>query len=535
MATLRAVVTGNGGATSVEAPVNVRPPVVGFPVTEIRNHTFHGEVRPAQGARWSLREGVVLERAHLIIRDGAEVFLDPGGGFEMKGANPDEYVGGGATYDPAIHFNDFGVWLQHNGRLTMRGSPVESWNRTGENFKETDELWVAPTGRTFRSDGKKVINVTPSRWYPGMPIPRIHPRVSAEVMNTTRDVVIRGVGHIHDHSHIPQTWEWARLEGLGISNRASEGPVTGRYACHRHHGRGIPGTVWRGLVAVNSKGRVFVPHGIDGILIEDCGSLSSWGNALWWDVDTAEDASNDVLINRLCVMRVGWPRDVIGSTSRVAAVALVGGLRNEVRDSVVSGADGDGWTWPSAGDNEAQNIWIFDQGNVAHNCLISGVRFWNNAPNKHEVRNYFSYHNGRGIENGAYRNANYFEDCDLFEDAYFAQANGSRTRDGRMQTSLRVNTDTLTIGHIRLADTESNDWWQEHVECPYKVVHFNGDQRNVYHGKFLDCPHLTPDSISWPNPMTPALENSWVVIDGPLGNWVIRVKDQKVVVTEVAP
>lgn len=539
MAIIRAEVTGRGGTATREINIPIRR--VEFPVTEIKNHTFHGEVRVPQGATWSLREGVKFERAHLLVKD-AEVKILPGARIEMAGAVPAEYVGGGATYDPAIHFNDFGWWLQHGGKLTIKGSPVEAWNRTGQGFKDTDELWLAPFGVTVRSDGKRVINAAPSRWYPGMPIPRAHPLLpAAEVMNVTRDIVIKGVGHIHDHSHIPQSWEWARLEGLGITNLAFEGPVTGRYAVHRHHGRNIPGSVWRGLASIGARGRVFVPHGVDGMLLEDLVAVNSWANALWWDMNSAEDNSNDIRIVRMCVAGVRAPAAEIGGTSRFNAITLAGGLRNSIAFSVASGAE-DGFDWPSQGDNYGGNIWGFSEGdlealegNVAHNCWRSGSRFWNNAPNMHEVRNFFAYHCGRGSENGAYRNANLHERCMMPLDTFFNQASGSKLRESdgsRIQTTRHVTAATLAIGHVRLEP--GPDTWQEYDECNFGAVKVNGDQRSYWKARFLNCPGITPDKIQWPATLRPELEGSLVVIDGEEGYWEVRVKDLKVEVTERA-
>jgi hypothetical protein len=358
-----------------------------------------GDVVVPDGEAWLIGPNVEV-RGHVRTSNGT-IAMRPGSGLRFHGADPARYVGGGMTYGPEFA-DDIGLWVGRMGRLDISCTPKQSWNRTGTHstWEPADEYWIAPTD---------VGDFRPRRWYPGDPIPQVDPRVpAAEVMNVTRDCVIEGPGHIHIHSHVPQRIEYVRLERMGVSNESFSGPVLGRYALHLHHGEwGTAGTVIRGVAAVNSGGRVFVPHGSHGASLIDNVVVNSFAEGLWWDTDGDEDMTNDILVDRLKVSGVNMPRDACGCSSRYNAIALPQGIGMEIRNSAASGAHGNrlsnGFHWDS--DRNRPSSWVFDRGNVSHNNEGAGLRFWTNTRRDHVVANAVSYRDGVGIDNGAYVNA----------------------------------------------------------------------------------------------------------------------------------
>jgi hypothetical protein len=107
-------------------------------------------------------------------------------------------------------------------------------------------------------------------------------------MNVTRDCQIEGPGHIHIHSSGAAAHRVRHAAPHG--HRQAEyrtGVTSGRYALHLHHGGdGMRGTVVRGVAAIESRGRVFVPHASHGITFIDNVAVNSWAEAFWWDNDT---------------------------------------------------------------------------------------------------------------------------------------------------------------------------------------------------------------------------------------------------------
>jgi hypothetical protein len=481
----------------------------------LRDTTIAGDVVVPAGERWLFGPNVRI--AGNLRTDAGVIGMRPGSSLHLLGADPAEYVGGGMAFEPRFA-RDIGIWVGRRGALDIRGTPRTGWNRTGEDptWSPTDEYWIAPT---------EPGDFSPRRWTPGEPVPRIDPRVpAAEVVNVTRDVLIEGPGHIHIHSGRPQRIEYVTLRRMGISNEASGGPVTGRYALHLHHGgNGTRGTVIRGVAAVESRGRVFVPHVSHGVTLIDNVSVNSYAEALWWDVG---DRSDDVVVDRLAVLGVHMPREVSGRTSQHSAVVLGGGERLAIRNSVASGARGSaishGFDWPSGGDNQGAAVWEFSQGNVAHNSQGSGIRLWFNNAANHVVADAVTYRNAfAGIENGAYRNAQRYRNTLSIEDRILQHAtarahsmDGGAARFERFVVVAREGA-ALEIGQMRLPAqlrTEFVDCTLESGPGAPKVLVADVRAQNAFVALFRRC-GILPDDVRFATPYPPAWAGTSVVIE----------------------
>jgi hypothetical protein len=444
-------------------PVAAAPPAPGAEPSWdriVQDVSIDGDVVVPAGQKWLI--GANVRIAGNLRTDGGTIAMRPGSSLEFVGADPEEYVGGGMTFEPQFA-RDLGIWVSGTGVLDIQGTPKTGWNRTGSDptWKSTDELWIAPTDQG---------DYRPRRWRPGQPIPRIHPRApAAEVINVTRDVLIEGPGHILIHSSEPQRIEYVTLRHMGVTNRA-RGATTGRYAIHFHFtGDGSRGSIVRGVAAIESGGRVFVPHEAHGITFEDVVSVNSFGEAFWWDDG---DRSDDILVDRLAATGVHAPRGVIGRTSRHSVVVLGGGRNITIRNSAASGARGskiaNGFDWPSKGDNRGPAVWDFSDGNVAHNNQGAGIRLWFNSRDPHVVANAVTYRNGyAGLENGAYRNAIRYQDVVAIDDRILQHASSNRhqgdlgpSRFERV-TVIRSEGPAVSIGRMRLPPVHRTEF----IDC----------------------------------------------------------------------
>jgi hypothetical protein len=514
-----------------------------------------GDVVVPDGQRWLIGPNVQV-RGNVRTHSGT-IAMRPGSTLRLLGGDPARYVGGGMHYTPEMA-NDIGIWVGQGhgarGMLDIRCTPKVGWNRTGTDpsWSADDEYWIAPTDAG---------DYEPRRWYPGQPIPRIDPRVpAAEVMNVTRDCVIEGPGHILIHSTVPQRIEYVTLRRMGIV-RPGEGDGNvgiGRYALHLHMMRGgSRGTMVRGVAAIESGGRVFVPHGSHGVSFIDNVSVNSLAGAFWWDHDRdsmagPQDRSNDILVDRLAVSGVHLPREITGSTSRHNAVSLPGGNNLVIRNSAVSGARGSnlstGYDWPSSGDNFGPAIWEFHD-NVAHNNQGPGLRFWFNNRDRHFSHRFVTYRNASGgIETGAYSNNIQYANALLVED--FIQHHSS-TKAGSPGPAQPVYYDRVTVeapagspavefGRARLTADNVN-LWRDCVLRPgagapaIRIGHRS--QGNPLFLRFERCTQgsapLRPDDVEV-EVFTPELEGTRVEIINAGGTgWLIRIQGGQKIVTGI--
>lgn len=398
---------GTGVEPGIEVPP---PPRAGEWHRILADTSIAGDVMVPSGERWLI--GAAVRIAGNLRTVGGTIAMRPGSSLYFLGADRNEYIGGGMTYEPKFA-RDIGLWIGPGGVLDIQGTPKTGWNRTGQDptWKDTDEYWIAPTARG---------DYQPKRWYPGQPIPQAGTQVpAAEVINVTRDVLIEGPGHIHIHSDRPQRIEYVTLRRMGIlrvgAEHIDDALTTGRYALHLHHGG--HGSTIRGVAAVRSEGRVFVPHQVRDVTLVDNVSVNSWGEAFWWDLP---DMSHNILIDRLAVSGVHAPRSVTGVTSYVSALTLSSGTSLTVRNTAVSGASGsklsNGFHWSSSEGHRRAAVWSADVGIISHNNEGAGIRYWLNDDFPHHVRNAILYRNAvAGVANGAYRNANRYSDLLLVD------------------------------------------------------------------------------------------------------------------------
>lgn len=491
----------------------------------LENDTIKGDVVVPAGETWLIGPNVWIEGN--LRTDSGTIAMRPGSSLHFIGANPEEYVGGGMGWDPK-YARDIGVWVGRAGVLDIRGTPKVGWNRTGSDpsWSPNDELWITPTERG---------DYAPRRWYPGEPIPQIDPRVpAAEVINVTRDILIEGPAHILITSKKPQRIEYVTLRNMGITNLAHEGPVMGRYALHLHYARdGSRGTMIRGVAAVESGGRVFVPHESHGITMIDNVSVNSLGEAFWWDIG---DRTDDLTVDRLAVSGVHAHRSVTGKMSRNAAVTMGGGYNMVMRNSVVSGARGTsgahGFEWPSGADNYGPSVWEFNEGNVAHNVEGSGVRLWFNKGENHVIENLITYRNGAaGIENGAYRNSHRYINTLSVDDRMVQHSSSNEHAvDGGPSRFEGVEVyaadgAALAFGVLNLPPLQPTEF----VDCKLEgspgspdVLWNTEKAANPLQIVFRNC-GLTPDDFMVTGSFPAAIEGSRIVIENGSDAWEITL------------
>jgi hypothetical protein len=483
----------------------------------------------AQGET-ALVDGLVTTPANVVVH--GTLVMRPGSHLRFRDVDMTKYVGA-ASHDhhQQIVDSDVGLWVSGRGSLDIAGTPKQGWNRTGTHptWQAGDEYWISPT---------EPGDYDPRRWEPGDDVPRFDPRVpAAEVMNVTRDVIIEGPAHIHIHSHQPQRIEYVQLRSMGVSNAAHEGPVLGRYALHFHHGEdGTRGTIVRGVAAIDSRGKVFVPHLSHGINFEDVVSINSYAEAFWWDKG---DKTHDVLVDGLAASGVAMPAGVAGDRRNFPVVALKSNEGATIRNSAVSGSRGSAralgfhWNTTSAHRLEHRAVWNFHD-NVAHNNEGNGLRFWFNDRWGHNVRDTALYNNGGyGIENGAYTNTIRYSNVLVLnnQDGGILHHSSSREQvdDGGPSRYTNVTVEgpgpALEIGRLRGTPVTR----QEFVNCDLSGaprVLLDEDADNLFIALFRDCGDLTPDDIDFGSSrISSAMDGSSIIIEHPDGRgWEVTVQ-----------
>lgn len=365
--------------------------------------------------------------------------MRPGDKIEFVGVNTADYVGGGATWAPQFA-KDYGIWITPGGKLDIRGTPKLSWSRAGQDasWAVSDEKWISPTD---------VNDFAPRRFFDGTTVPQVHPTLpAAEVMNVTRDITITN-GHIHIASNAAHRIEYFQMIGMGISDPSSFGAVLGRYCLHFHHSGDMGGLVIKGVSSIGARGKVFVPHGCTNLTFFDCVAVDSYDHGFFWDHG---HETSDIVVDRLCVSGVYMPDAIGGTQSNQPGINLGAGINMTMKNSVVSGVRGGpnaaGFDWPEPtaifGDNP-DLVWVFEPGNVAHNNVGTGLRFWTNLADAHIVKDYKSYRNyGPGITNGAYFVATEYINVYTYQDG-----TGNYNNDEIAGILYGGNSTTNSLGH----------------------------------------------------------------------------------------
>jgi hypothetical protein len=408
------------------------------------------------------RSTTVIVTGNLVVKGVLEMRpAKPGVVHTLRFKSIDEskVEGGGMDVLP----NDVGLWVMDKGRLNIRGTRREGWNRTGSDpsWRAGDEIRRAPheAGDYFHFPVHT----------PGDPVPRAYPEVPpTEVFNVTRNVVIEGTpqgrAHIFIHSKKRQRVRHALIRYM------SPGAL-GRYPLHFHHcENGSRGSVVEGVVIRDSGNRGFVAHASHGVTFRDCVAFEVENAPFWWDHNDESDFSNDVRYEH-CLAGLIGPSS--SEQSGQNAFRLVAGHGNAAIDCVAVGNGGQAtagafhWT---AEVNHDPNVWRFEDC-VAHNNKISGIFVWQNDNNSHVIDRFTAYHNGeKGIEQGAYANAYHYRDSVLvangednlihhsnsrFNDALGKPAGYSRIKfyaKGRTGTHIAKATSNLSGSHAIVWD-----------------------------------------------------------------------------------
>lgn len=341
---------------------------------------------------------------------------------------------GGHTEKPLD--SDVGLWVVDNGQLDLQGTRRAGWNRSGNDpsWRDQDELRRAPVeaGETSNFPLFRPGDAVPSVTAPDGSVHR------AEVFNLTRNVRIHGggtnpPGEVLDddgRAHViclkcnqPQTIKHVEFRWLGPRaphERDGTSGRLGRYALHFHHGgSGTRGTVVEGTVVRDAGNHAYVPHGSHGITFDDTLAFDTYESAYWWDEG---DETEDVRFNHgAAFLTQDYPHSRGFSLD---GFTLGQGTNMTVQNSVVAGLEGNGvnsggFHWPSSANQVEDNVWVFDEGNVAHNNRGNGLSVWQNDSNEHLVEDFVGYHNDQGILHGAYRNTYVYRDVLLFANSTY--------------------------------------------------------------------------------------------------------------------
>ncbi len=362
------------------------------------------------------------------------------------------------TADPAngmkVLDTDVGLWVTDGGLLDAVGTEKTPWSRLvagatkgqttitvtdATGWRVGDQIAIAPTiaptvAKSWTTyDEVSITAISGNTITLSSALAWDHPLVNgkwaAEVMNLTRNVVIKGTpfdGTVNHRAHVEflmthkaQTLKNVELRYLGpkIGGSTTNHGIKGRYALHFHHGMdGTVGSLIENVVATDIGNHVFVTHASNGVTYKGTISHRTYDDAYWWD-GGFEHQSHNVTYDGAISSRILGS----GSTAtRIAGFELGGGTGNKMINSVAVGnaalnLQSAGIEWP---ENSGSSVWEFHD-NISHNNGLSGVFTWqNSASAPHFVTDFVAYHNGtHGISHGAYSNVYAFDNLYLYGNA----------------------------------------------------------------------------------------------------------------------
>jgi len=218
---------------------------------------------------------------------------------------------------------------------------------------------------------------------------------------------------------------------MGVPENSTPNGVLGRYGLHFHMaGNGSVGSIVDGVVVAHSGSHAFVPHGSNGVDIENTIAYDVGDDAYWWDSNTSRtdtsNSSDDVTINRALAAKVtGGGPGASGFCLCVNNVDLSDTLSNSVAVGVNSGAAGAGFRWSN---NFGFGDWNFDH-NLAHNIKTEGIFSWANN-HQQTITNFTAYYNRNGITQGAYKNAYHYANIKLYANSKYGVYLGATAQSG---------------------------------------------------------------------------------------------------------
>jgi G8 domain len=434
----------------------------------------------------------------------------------FTGVNEQAFQGGGL--DPLA--SDVGLWVMGDGRLDVRGGGKKDWTRVAGNvaagthsitlkqrpigWRRGDLIAITPTGSASKQshyadfDVVRVKAINGKRITLSAATKHSHPEIeaqnktfTAEVLNLTRNVVIRGTpgkrAHIFIRSTRPQSIKNCMIRHMGPRKNGEK--VLGRWPLHFHHAmNGSRGSVVQGVVIREAGSHAFVPHVSHGITFRDCIAFNVLETAFWWDEEIV-DATDDILWDH-CVAALVKITDS-GDKFRLAGFVLRSGNGNLIRDCVAVGVQGldssAGYHWPSP----TTGIWKFENC-LAHNNNRMGAFAWKNGEEPHGIDGFTAYRNGiSAVMHGAYANAFHYENMELLENGFELHARSKVGTDGVPLTLAQTRVKNADVGLLVTgsvqpgkAPAKINQWSFVGCNTPIEFRH-KGAQPGQY--EFNNC------------------------------------------------
>lgn len=387
------------------------------------------------------------------------------GSLEFRGVVETEFIGSisdpkdpnyGVADEFGVVYGDIGLWSVGAGVLDLVGQSKNRWtNATGSvpvgaksitvldatGWNVNDWLCIVPTRKptvypdwndstnspidpfTQEFERRKITGITGNTLSFAEALQYDHAQVvtddgkkwTAEVGNLTSNVAVRGTksgrAHIFMKSSKPQNIVNVEFSYLGPRQGGARPQLwEGRYGLHFHHaGDGSRGSKIESNAIHDLGSRGIVPHGSNGINVENNFVLAYMNDGLWWDPG---HRTHDHVYKRNLVACVIYNGGSAGNTSGIQ-YGQGDGNRSESNVCVYTkmGDDphiGGGHVW-NAND---EGVWIM-LNNLSHS-MQTGFFVWQNTPNDHTVDGLEAYNCIIAGMQGAYGNSYSFYKCYFF-------------------------------------------------------------------------------------------------------------------------
>jgi hypothetical protein len=416
---------------------------------------------------------ITLTSTGSVVVDGSLMMRPEGGRHELLFSGILESAFRGGT--DGTPDTDIGLWVQGTGVLDARGGARRAWSRLSspveagavaieladdpQQWRPGDELVLVPTGgghgagggydsaKIRAVDGRRVQLDRPLSWAHAATLVPGADVLGGEVLNLTRDVVIRGTAtgraHVLVQSAGRQVLKGVRLDHLGPSAQvgaeaAAAGaavPVVGRYGLHLHHcGDAARGSSVEQVVVTRCGNHAFVAHESPGVTFRDCIAHDTVLSQYWWDAQGVTDKTDDVTYTH-CVASLARSAPGIAPgtphlSRRIAGFDLLRGRGNRALHCVAvgntAGLESAGFAWQE----DAEGVWE-TRGCSSHDNSQHGSFVWQNTHEPHVIDSMSVFHNGGfGFVHGAYSNSYSYVRCASYANglgAVLRQANGAQS------------------------------------------------------------------------------------------------------------